>query len=250
MKNVGAFSRELGVLGDTDKDVKVTALGAGIGVGGSARRRRITGAINSESHAVLNTGGDVNGNILALAYYTMARAGLALSALGDGRSGTLASAASGGHLKTTLHKMQTSSCTVTSLAWGALGSSFEAASRASATFNGWCNGDGFACALGCVHKCDASLYFNVFANENLLLERISSPAASCAAKGAALATRKGGKYIVKVEAAAAEAALATTTETMEGIACSAKGIATGRITAGVEAGGSELVELFLLLGVG
>lgn len=94
------------------------------------------------------------------------------------------------------------------------------------------------------------MYFNVFANKDLLLERVRTPAASSATKRAALTTRKGGEYIVKVEAGAAKAALAAAAETMERIASSAKGIPASRITAGVEASGTKLVELFLLLGVG
>lgn len=94
------------------------------------------------------------------------------------------------------------------------------------------------------------MYFNVFANKDLLLERVRTPSAPSATKRAALTTRKGGEYIVKVEAGAAKATLAPAAEAMERVASSTEGIPASGTSAGVEASGTKLVELFLLLGVG
>lgn len=55
--------------------------------------------------------------------------------------------------------------------------------------------------------------------------------------------------VIKVEATA-KATLSTAKAASEGVASSAKWITTSRVTVGVEAGGTKLVKLFLLLGVG
>lgn len=148
-----------------------------------------------------------------------------------------------------MHKVQTGTSSIASCARCSRCSTLETAARAGATLGHWGDGDGLACALGSLHKSDAGLDLNVLANQNFLLERILAGTAASTAKGAALATSKGRKEVVKVEASA-KATLSTTEAARKRVARSSKWITTGRVAVGVEASSAELIELFLLLGIG
>lgn len=103
--------------------------------------------------------------------------------------------------------MKSSTSSVARLARSLLRASLQAASRTGTAFHLRSNGYRLARALGRFHEGNASLDFNVVANQDFLLKRVGT-AAAAATKRTALSASESGKDVVKVEASS-EATLST-----------------------------------------
>ena len=143
--------------------------------------------------------------------------------------------------------MHSASSPVACFARTSLCASLQATPIASPTGYLRCEANGFACTLGSLHKRNACLYLDIVANQNLLLERVSSSATSPPKRS--LLSRERREDVLKVEAPT-ETALSTS-KSVEGVAAS-KWIPTRmpRGATGVEASSAKLIKLFLLLRVG
>lgn len=245
VEDVRSLPTELGVLGDAHKDVEITSLRAGVGVGRLARGGCIARAVDSQSHAVLDTSRYIDLDRRSFAYHTMSGASPALGAPRNSRAGSLAGPARRRHLEAALHKVHPRTCSIASCAGRPLRPRLQTAAVTCPTRNLRREVDRLARPLGGFHKGDAGLDFDIIAHEDLLLEGVRSSTPAPAKR--TLLPRESREDILKVEAAT-ETTLRTA-EAMER-AAAAERVTSGRVSARIEASGAKLVILLLLLGIG
>lgn len=244
VEDVRAGPAELGVGRDPDEHVEIALLRPDVLLRGLARGRRVSGAVDSQAHSVLDARGNVHVDRLPLPHNSVSGARPARGSPRDGRAAPTARAARRRHLEPALDHVHPGTRPAADAARRALRPGLHAVPGAGPAGDVGIYRDLLPSAHGGVHERDVGLHLDVIAHEDLLLERVPPRLPP----ERAAAARKGGEDIVEVDAAAAEAAAAAT-EAGERVPAAERITARARPAAGVEAGGAELVVLLALLGV-